>query len=238
MSKKISGICLIFFMTCISINILLAKEEPELIAPGGAEMDFVKNITKCFGTGKKPVEARWQNLLMKAGCLEYHRSKNIITGQEVELIESKPVVRIFYCGEILAELDRDFLTGKKDVKIKYDERANLFGNFMEWDRKNDFIKISGQIQITFDEWRITGDRVEGRLNKGLVTVFGPVKGTGNTASFQAGKIIFDRGQEKFFLEDNPVLRQGKNEFSAVEIVYDLKAKKAFFNNQSEYKVVD
>ena len=236
MRKGLTKICLVFFLAFISVNILWAKEQPELVSPGGAEMDFALNVTKCYGTDTKPVEARWQGILMKAHYLEYDRKQNTLFGQIFSLIESKPDARVFTCNEAVFNLDKDYLTAQKNVKIKYDDHTGFFGNMLEWDRKSDFIKLSGSARITFDDWQITGERIEGKFNKGTVTIFGPAQGAGNGASFKAGKIIFDRALEKVYLEDGPVLHQGKNELTAVEIIYDLKARKALFNK--EVSIVD
>jgi lipopolysaccharide export system protein LptA len=129
------------------------------------------------------------------------------------------------CNDFLVELKREFIKAENEVKIVYDENTSLTGDALEWDRQNDLVKVTGTPQIDFKDWRINGERIEGQINKGIFIIFGPVKGIGNDESFQAGQVVFDHIRDKIFLKNNPVVIQGKNQFTAPEIVYDLNTRK-------------
>jgi lipopolysaccharide export system protein LptA len=202
-------------------------DRPRLVAPGGAEIDFARDITKCFGKGSKPVEAHWKTYSIEAGYLEYNRALETVRAQgKVRMVQKLPVSRVITCNEFYFELKTDYLKAEKDVKIIYDEDTNLNGDFLEWDRRNDEIKVTGTPLISYKDMRITGERIEGQVNKGIFVFYGPVKGTGNDGSLKAGQVVFDRSQDKIFLKNNPVVIQGKNQLAAPEIIYDLKTRKA------------
>lgn len=202
-------------------------DEPKLTAPGGAEIDFVQDITQCFANDSKPVEAYWKSYSIEAGYLEYNRRLETIRAQgKVRMIQRLPVYRVITCQEFFFELKQEYIKAEKEVKIIYDEDTTLLGDFLEWDRRNDMVKVTGTPQINHKDIRINGVRIEGQVNKGIFVFFGPVKGTSNEGSLKAGQIVFDRSQDKIFLKNNPVIVQGKNQFTAPEIVYDLKTRKA------------
>jgi lipopolysaccharide export system protein LptA len=208
--------------------------QPKLIAPGGAEIDFVHNITKCFGTSVNPVEAHWKNFSIETNYLVYNRSEETARAiGKVKIIQEIPVYKVVTCRRFFLDLKRDFITAEKGVTVIYDEKTSLAGDSLEWDRKNDFVKIEGSARINHEDWQIDGERIEGQINKGLFTVFGPVKGAGTDISFKAGQVVFDRSLEKIFLKNNPIVIQGKNQFTAFEIVYDLKTRKV--STKSETK---
>lgn len=202
------------------------QSQPRLNAPGGAEIDFVHNITKSYGTSAKPVVAVWSDFRVEAGYLEYDRDQATVRAEEqVKITQELPVYRITTCDQLFLDLKRELLTAQDDVMVFYDEITSLAGNRLEWDRKNDSAKITGAALIKYKDWKITGERIEGQINKGVFIVYGPVKGMGTDCSLKAGQIIFDRSVDKIFLKNNPVVIQGKNEFSAPEIIYDLKTQK-------------
>jgi lipopolysaccharide export system protein LptA len=210
-------------------------DQPKLIAPGGAEIDFVHNITKCFGTGINPVEAHWKNFSVEANYLEYNRGEGTARAiGKAKIIQEIPIYRIVTCRRVFLDLKQEFITAEKEVTIFDGEDTSLTGDSLEWDRKNDFIKVAGSTHISYQDWQIDGERIEGQINKGLFTFFGPVKGAGTDTSFKAGQIIFDRSSEKIFLKNNPSVIQGKNQFTAFEIVYDLKTRKV--STKSETKI--
>jgi lipopolysaccharide export system protein LptA len=217
-----------------------AGVHPEISAPGGAEIDVAQNVTKWYGSKTSPVEAVWSNLSLKAYYLEYDRRQDIITCRDrVVVVQNETPVKTFHCGEMILELKRSFLTAREQVMLEYDERISLMGNRLEWDQKKDQFKLLEQPQIFYNDWKISGNRIEGEISRGSFTVWGPVKGNGPEASsFQAGKVIYDQKTEKIYLQDNPVLVQESNELSAAEIVYDLKNGKFYLNNQSKFKVSD
>lgn len=202
-------------------------EQPKLTAPGGAEIDFARDITKCFAAGSKPVEAYWKSYNIEAGYLEYNRTLETVRAQgKVRMIQKLPIYRVITCNEFFFQLKQEYIKAEKEVKIIYDEDTTLDGDFLEWDRLNDLVKVTGMPQISYKDWRISGERIEGQVNKGVFVLFGPVKGTGKDSSLKAGQIVFDRSRDKIFLINNPVVVQGKNQFTAPEIVYDLKTRKA------------
>jgi len=225
------AVCFVIFIIMIFLLLGLDRgwtesEQPHLIAPGGAEIDFVNNLTKCFGTDTKPVEAYWKNYSVEAYYLEYNRDNDMVQAHnKVRILQNIPVYRVVTCNDFLVELKREFIKAENEVKIVYDENTSLTGDALEWDRQNDLVKVTGTPQIDFKDWRINGERIEGQINKGIFIIFGPVKGIGNDESFQAGQVVFDHIRDKIFLKNNPVVIQGKNQFTAPEIVYDLNTRK-------------
>ena len=179
-------------------------EQPHLQAPGGIEMDFLKNIAKCYGSDAKPAEASWTDTVLTANYFEYDRSR--------QLVRAKGHVRVVQ---------------KQDNDSLISESASL-----EWDRLDDRLELTGNPHFTFDGWKIDCARLEGRVNKGLFTFYGPVQGNNHETSLQAGEMILDRGASKLYLRDNPVVTQGKNRFTAAVIVYDLKTKKAYSESET------
>lgn len=219
----------------LGFPVSLAEEKPRLTAPGGAETDLNSSITKCYGIANKPVEAHWKNYSLGANYLEYNRKEGTVHGQgKVKILQHSPTDRVINCEEMFLVLEKEFFVAQKDVKIIYDENTSLSGDALEWDRKSDMVTVTGTPQLKHKDWLVDADRIEGQVNGGIITFFGPVKGVGSDASFTAGKVIFDRPQDKIFLKNNPVVVQGKNVLSAPEMVYDLKTRK--FSTKSDLKV--
>ncbi len=231
----ISGLVTAYFL-CFTFISGWAQvvEEPRLSAPGGSEIDLLQNVTQCFGTEAKPVEARWKTYSIEAKYLEYSRKEDMIRAKNsVKIKQNIPVYRVVTCNELFLDLKRDILTSQKEVKIVYDEKTSLEGDSLEWDRRNDRVKVAGTAQICYQDWKITGERIEGQLNKGVFVFYGPVKGTGEDSSLSAGQVLVDLAADKLFLKDNPVVVQGKNKFTADEIVYDLKTRKVSSKSGTE-----
>jgi lipopolysaccharide export system protein LptA len=217
-------------IVCLTVALPVGRadgEQPKLTAPGGAEIDFANDITKCFAKGSKLVEAYWKSYRIEAGYLEYNRNLATVRAQgKVRMIQKLPVYRVVTCNEFFFELKQEYIKAEKEVEVIFDEDTTLNGEFLDWDRRNDMIKVTGMPQINYKDMRINGERIEGQVNKGVFVFFGPVKGTGNDGSLKAGQIVFDRSLDKIFLKNNPVIVQGKNQFTAPEIIYDLKTRKA------------
>lgn len=221
---------MVALIICLAIALPVGRadgEQPKLTAPGGAEIDFARDITKCFADGSKPVEAYWKNYSIEAGYLEYDRSLETVRAEgKVRMIQKLPIYRVITCDKLFFELKQEYIKAEKEVKIIFDEDTTLNGEFLDWDRRNDMVKVTGVPQISYKDMRINGERIEGQVNKGVFVFFGPVKGTSNDGSLKAGQIVFDHSMDKIFLKNNPVIIQGKNQFTAPEIVYDLKTRKA------------
>ncbi|MCL6589676.1 MAG: LptA/OstA family protein [Firmicutes bacterium] len=230
----LAGELLVTFNSSIAQTV---STQPEINAPGGAEIDVNQSITKWYGSKMRPVEVIWRNLNLKAYYLEYDRRREIMKCQDrVMVIQDETPPKSFSCGEMILELKRGFLAARAQIKLEYDDRIALTGNRLEWDQKKDQFKIWEQPQIFYKGWEISGIRIEGEMSKGRFTIWGPVKGNGpEDSSFQAGKVIYDQKAGKIFLLDNPVLVQDKNELTAAEIEYDLKAEKFVLNNQTRFK---
>lgn len=178
-------------------------EQPRLKAPGGIEMDFLKNIAKCYGIDSKPAEAGWTDTVLTADYFEYDRLRQLVRAQgHVRVVQ------------------------KQEGGVLIGESASL-----EWDRLDDRLELVGNPRFTFEGWKVECVRLEGNVNKGLFTFYGPVKGNNHETSLQAGEMVLDQAAAKLYLRDNPVIIQGKNRLTAPEIVYDLKTKKAY--GQSE-----
>lgn len=223
---------------CLIVALPLGRtqgDEPKLTAPGGAEIDFIQEISKCFAKDSKLVEAYWKSYNIEAGYLEYNRRLETLQAQgKVRMIQRLPVYRVITCQELFFELKQEYIKAEKEVKIIYDKDTTILGDSLEWDRQNDLVKVTGTPGINHKDIRLKGERIEGQVNKGIFVFFGPVRGTSNEGSLKAGQIIFDRSREKIFLKNNPVIVQGKNQFTAAEIVYDLKTRKA--STKSDMKV--
>ena len=227
--RKLAYLRIIAIVIFVGIGLAVGQAEndqPKLTAPGGAEMDLVRNTTKCFGTSAKPVEAFWRDFNVEVNYLEYNRNNETVLGQgKARMIQNSPVYRVITCDKFFYDRKREYIKAEKEVKLIYDDDTSLNGDLLEWDRGNDLVKVMGTPQINYKDWQIDGERIEGQVNKGIFIFFGPVKGVGADGSFNAGQIVFDRFQDKVFLKDNPVVFQGKNQFTAPEIVYDLKTRK-------------
>lgn len=180
-------------------------DQPRLVAPGGIEMDFLKNIAKCYGTEAKPAEANWTDSALSANYFEYERFR--------QLLRAKGHVR---------------MARKQATGLLSSESASL-----EWDRLQDRLVMTGNVQFTFEGWKIDCVRLEGQVNKGVYTFYGPVRGNNHETSLQAGEMLFDQAAAKLYLKNNPVVVQGKNRLTAAEIVYDLKTKKAYSESETQ-----
>lgn len=236
--KNIFRLSLLLLMIC-GAGIICAEEQIELIAPGGGEMDLNRNLMKYYSSGSNKVRVLWSNSTMEAGYLEYYRDQDILKGKDgIKMTQKKPVTRVLKCVEITVDLKKDFFAANKEVFLNYDENTSFSGNSLEWDRKNDQIKFLGKPEIVYKDWKILGERIEGQVTKGVITIFGPVHAFNGDNNVRCGKMIFEREQDLFTLQDNPVVVRGKNEMTATEIYYDLKTKKVTANGEVKTRTIE
>jgi lipopolysaccharide export system protein LptA len=237
MVKSLRKVVLLVLLIC-GCGVGWTQGKIELIAPGGGEMDLKQNLIKYYASGSLLVQALWDNNILEAGYLEYYRDREFIKADnQVQLTQKKPVTRVLKSSQITVDMKQDFFTAKKEVNL-VDENTSVSGNLLEWDRKNDQFKMTGNPEIVYKDWKITGERIEGQLNKGFITIFGPVHAANNETNIQAGKMIFQREIEQFTLQENPVVIRGKNEMTASEMYYDLKTKKVTANGEVKSRIID
>lgn len=210
----------------------------ELLAPGGGEMDLKQNLMKYFATASTPVVVKWDDYVLESSYLEYYRGKSILNGKKkVKLVQSKPALRVLKSSEIHLELERDFYTATGDVNFEYDPVTRLTGGVLEWDQLHAKTRLTGNPTITFKDWTVKGDLIEGALDKGIFTVTGNVKASNQEATITAGKLTFDRNAELYTLQDHPVLVRGQSELNATEIVYYVQTKKVTAKGLVQSKII-
>ncbi len=218
-------------------GLALAATEMELNAPGGGEMDLKRNVMQYYGTDKQLVSARWDNSILEAKTLEYDREKEIATGKQMVRLTQINPNRILNCSEIIVDMKRDFLVALNNVNLKYDDTTSFSCNRLEWDRQNEYVQLTGKPEISYKEWRITGEQVQGQIGKGQLVIAGAAQIQGNDATAKAGKMLFNRETEKVILQDSPIVIRGNSQLTATEIVYDLKTKKVTANGGVQSKII-
>jgi lipopolysaccharide assembly outer membrane protein LptD (OstA) len=210
----------------------------ELVAPGGGEMDLQKNIVKYYGTDSKPVEARWNEMVLQTSYLEYYREQEIIKGKNgVNLVQNQPEKRTLKSLEATIDLRREFFTATKEVFLTLRDDTTIHSGLMEWDQKKDEVRFNLKPLIHYQQWRITGDSIIGNPNKGLFTVYGPVVATNDEIKIKAGKVIFNRELEHLILKEEPILIKGDNQLTATEIIYNLKTEKVTAQGVVKTKII-
>lgn len=222
----------------LAAQISWTNNQLELVAPGGGEMDMEQNLMKYYATATTPVVVRWDDYVLESSYLEYFRSKSILNGRKkVKLTQSKPALRVLKSSEIHLELDRDFYTATGEVDFAYDPVTRLTGGKLEWDQLHARTRISGSPVITFKEWTINGEVIDGVLDKGVFTVTGNVKAFNQDATITAGKLTFERDAELYILQDHPVLVRGQSQLNATEIIYYVKTKKVTAKGLVQSKII-
>ncbi|MGE5607447.1 MAG: hypothetical protein ACM3YE_17380 [Bacteroidota bacterium] len=215
---------LIIVLLLLSTTVL-AETELELVAPGGGEADLQENVMKYYADGTNLVVVNWDNYKLEAQSLEYQHQKSTLQGiGMVKLIQKEPY-RELKSEQVFADLNRDYFKASGSVKIRYDDTTNISGGHLDWESRTERFNITGDVVVYFSGWKMTGEKIEGNMNSGIFTIFGPVQAINKENSMRAGRAIFNRSIEKLTLLENPVVINGKNELSANEIVYDLKTKK-------------
>ncbi|TCL63742.1 OstA-like protein [Hydrogenispora ethanolica] len=208
----------------------------ELVAPAGGEMDLKRNTMQYYGTETQPVTVRWNNSVLEAKYLEYDRNQEVVTGkQSVQLIQTNPN-RTMHCEVIVVEMKKDRLVAMNHVALKYDENTSFTGERLEWDRANDVVVMTGKPELDYKEWQLTGERMEGQVVRGTLTITGSAQIQGNETIARAGKILFNRDENKVVLQQNPVVVRGNSELTATEIIYDLTTKKITANGGVQSRI--
>ncbi|MGE5581438.1 MAG: hypothetical protein ACM3X9_02765 [Bacillota bacterium] len=236
MIKKLWLIFLILILSGFSAG--LTKDQLELVAPGGGELDLGRNVMVYHGTATKPVEVRWQSLILNSKYLEYNRNNETLFAKSQAQITQKLPFRTLKANEISVKLKQESLAANGGVSLKYDDTTTVTCNMLKWDQKNDLMELSGQPIVIYKEWTIKGVRMEGHPQKGLFIVYGPAEAANKTSLARGGKMTFDRDADKLVIQENPDLVRGKNEMSANEIVYDLKTNQVLASGTVKTRIVE
>jgi len=228
-----------FIGLVLCAGIAWAAGDLQLTAPGGGEFDLVQNVAKYYGTRSEPVEARWDNYRLSADYVEYYHTERLIIARgHVVIEENASEKRRIQAEEMRFDITKNLLVAKEEVMIRVGDAICGQGGYLEWDRVNDRLKLTDNLQIEYGDWKITGKAVEGQLEAGLMTITGPVHGVNQDTVIKAGRLTAERRKEVFYLQDNPVVIRGKNELSAAEITYDLKTKKVSAKGILKTKVIE
>jgi lipopolysaccharide assembly outer membrane protein LptD (OstA) len=180
---------------------------------------------------------RWDDAKLEAKYLEYNSVLGIINAKTTVILTRQNPLSTLKCDEINVETKRDYLLAFNNINLQYTDGIAYSGNRLEWDRGKDLLVLSEKPQLIYKEWRITGDKMEGQPEHGVLTIIGSAKLVGNDTVARAGKIIFDRNAEKAIMQEEPVITRGNNEFSATEVVYDLKTKKLSATGEIKSKIL-
>lgn len=235
MFKKFGKVLIIILLFSTVVS---AEAELELVAPGGGEADLQENVMKYYGDGSNLVVATWGNFKLEAQSLECQNAKSILKGNGMIKLTQKEPYRELRSEQIFADLNREHFKAKGSVKIKYDETTNISGEHLDWESQTERFNITGDVIVNYSEWKMTGEKIEGNINSGIFTIYGPIQAISKENCMRAGRVIFDRTIEKITLLENPVVINGKNELSATEIVYDLKTKKVSASGLVKSRVIE
>lgn len=220
----------LFMISIVAFTLLCTvgwtSEQLEMTAPGGGEMDLSKNVVKYFGTSTHPVTAQWKDYTLHADYLEYNRAAESVHGKgKISLSQSLPDKRTLKCNEIDVDLQKELIIASREIVAQLDNQTTVTGGLLEWSKQNDWFKLTQNPQIFYKDWKLTGNVIEGKPVQGIITITGQIYGTSKDMVIKGGKLKVDRKAEQIYLQDNPIVIQGKNELSASEIIYDLKTKK-------------
>jgi lipopolysaccharide export system protein LptA len=216
----------------------LIDQALEVIAPGGGDVDLEKNVMKYYASGGKPVVARWENYVLETAYLEYNRNQAIIKGRkQVKLTMTKPTRQVLKSEAINLDLNRKLYSASQNVVFEHDPDTSFTAEKLDWDQAHGKIVLSGQPVLTYQDWKISGETMEGRMTEGLFTVNGSVKAVNQDITIRAGKLTFNRQTGLYTLEDHPVLVKGSNELTATAIIYDLKTKKVSAKGEVQSKII-
>jgi lipopolysaccharide export system protein LptA len=222
----------IFLATILFLNIGIgwAAGRMEIIAPGGGEFDLRQNVMKYHGLDSQRVEVHWLEPVPESVDLKGNeQSKDTQTSSQPKLLKA---------FELLVNLNQNYLVAKKEVFFKYDESTSVTCNLLEWAQGSALMKISGQAVIVYKDWIIKGDRIEGQLDKGLFTVYGPMEAANKLNILRGDKLVFDQRLGKVTVTDNALLIRGKNEMAASEIVYFLNTNQVFASGMVKTSIID
>lgn len=232
------NLCKVLIIVLLFSTVVLAEAELELVAPGGGEVDLQENVMKYYADGSNLVIANWGNYKLEGQSLEWQNAKSILQGKGMIRLTQMEPYRELRSEQIFADLNRDHFKANGSVKIKYDETTNISGEHLDWESQTERINLTGDVIVNYSEWKMTGEKIEGNINSGLFTIYGPVQAISKENCMRAGRVIFDRTIEKITLLENPVVINGKNELSATEIVYDLKTKKVSASGLVKSRVIE
>jgi lipopolysaccharide export system protein LptA len=229
---------LALFLILVFADAVLAAAGPaELVAPGGGEMDLIQNVIRYFGTETQPAVVNWDDLSIEAKHLEYDRNQGIVTGKEMVKLTQQSPLRILECAQLTVELNRNFLTATGNVNLRYDQQTTCAANRLEWDRAGQIVRLAEKPEISYQEWRVSGEQMEAQLDRGIFSVFGRAQIIGNDTVAKAGRIVFERDAEKAVMRENPIVVRGTNELSATEIIYDFRTKKLSANGEVRTRII-
>jgi len=203
-----------------------ALKAPEFVAPGGAECDLKQGIIKYYANGSQLIEANWEQMNFRAKYLEYYKNSEILNAkQQVKITETMNTIKTLSCDELNYQHKNAVITAKQKVSLQANDLL-ISGQLLIWERKNNLARLSGAPKLVYQDWEIIGSKFEAKLDQELFNIFGPVSGKNQELIFQADQVLFDRKQQKIYLEGNVVIvRQEREELTANKVIYDLKTKK-------------
>jgi lipopolysaccharide export system protein LptA len=217
---------------------LTANQPMELVAPNGGELDLKRNVMKYYASKTAPVEVRWDNYVLEATYLEYNRNQALIKGTgRIKLTQTKPVLRTLRSEEIMLDLNKEIYIASQNVRFDYDRQTTVTAAQLEWEQARGRVLFSGRPLIVYQDWKLSGETVEGLMTDGLFTIAGSVKALSQDMVITAGKLIFNRQTEQYLLQERPVLVKGVNQLTATEIIYDVKTQTVSAKGVVQSKII-
>jgi lipopolysaccharide export system protein LptA len=228
MTRKFWGFILILGLF-LNLSIGWAAGELTITAPRGGQFDLKHKVMKYYAGGSQLVEARWNESPIVRGELPENRQT------KKRKILSTKVLKTF---ELTVDVTQNHLTANQKVTLYYDESTFAKCNLLDWERSANFMKLSGQVMIGYQDWIIKGSQIDAHLDKELFIVYGPVEAFNKLNSIHGGKLIFDRANRKAIISDNAVVTRGGNEMAAPEITYFFDTNQVLASGSVRTKIID
>ncbi len=236
----------ILFFTVVSIILLISPvagsssgNPIEFLAPGGGEADLERDILKYYSTKKELIRMTWQDFVLNAVYLEYYRHQGLIKGkQQVKIVWQQTPVRMLTCRELIYQQVQNRLTARQNVVLKYGEELLLKGDLLKWDRRSDQVELRGSPVIAYQDWLVRGSQINGEIEAGIFEIEGPVVAERNEMKITAGRVRYHAPEKLLYCQEQPVLVKGRNQLTAVEIIYDLQQKKIITKGPTRSLIVE
>jgi lipopolysaccharide export system protein LptA len=228
MIKKFWGFILLLGLL-LNLSIGWAAGELTIIAPRGGHFDLQHKVMKYYADGSRLVEARWKESLITGRELSDNRKTKK---------RAIPSARILKAFELTVDVTQNHLTASQKVTLYYDVSTFAKCNLLDWERLANFMKLTGQVMIGYQDWIIKGNQIDAHLDKGLFIVYGPVEAFNKLNSIHGGKLIFDQANRKAIISDNAVVTRGGNEMAAPEITYFFDTNQVLASGSVRTKIID